>query len=221
MGAWNELLAGKVFKKQYTEPPAHRLVQILEETFKERPLLLWDLCCGAGRHTVMFAKAGHKAYASDLSETGIRLTNEWLARERLSAEVERADMTQCPWPEVKFHGVLSWDALHHNTRANMQKAIDMVRGHLVPKGVFMLTLKSRKAESYGKGKKIEPNTYIVPDGVEKGIAHHYLDEKEIREMFADWRILYLVENVMRYSEKSDEVMSPFHYSKWNVLVQKI
>jgi len=221
MGAWNELLAGKVFKKQFTDPPAHRLVQILEETFKERPLRLWDLCCGAGRHTVMFAEAGHKAYASDLSETGIKLTKEWLVREGLSAEVKRADMTQCPWPEVEFHGVISWDALHHNTKANMQKAIDMVHSQMVQKGLLMLTLKSRKAEGYGKGEKVEPHTFITPDGLEKGVVHHYLDEKELRDMFTDWKLLYLVENVMNYAEESEDVANPFHYTKWNVLVQKI
>ena len=158
MPDWNELFTNEKNIKKIPESVVYRFALSMEDLIEERPLRIWDLCCGAGRHTVALARMGYKVYASDNSANALFLTHKWLEEMGLHAVFEESDMTVCPWPEVTFHGVVSWDALHHNTLDGIKKAIDEVHEYLVPGGLFLGTLKSTKSDSYGLGKQIEPDT---------------------------------------------------------------
>jgi len=140
----------------------------------------------------------------------------------LKAKLALADMTVCPWPEVRFHGVISWVSLYHNTLSNIRKTIDMIHQQLVPGGLFMGTLKSTKADSYGSGQEIEPNTFIPDEGKEIGIIHHFSDEAEIRELFKEWELISLAEQVITYVERGENFpeYNPFPYTNWGILARK-
>jgi len=222
MTTWNELFLDEENRSKAPESEIYKFVALLEKSFSERPLRLWDLCCGAGRHTVLMAQLGHKVYASDNAPNAIELIQRWLAEMNLKAEVDLADMTVCPWSEITFHGVVSWNAIYHNTLDNIQKAIDVIYRRLVPGGLFMGTLKSTKADSYGSGEEIEPNTFVPDSGKEKGILHHYFDEVSIRNLFKAWELLISAEQVITYVERGDDFLeyNPFPYTIWSILARK-
>jgi hypothetical protein len=62
---------------------------------------------------------------------------------------------------------------------------------------------SKRTYSYGKGVEVEESTFVEQDGVERGILHHFTDEKELKELFKDFMISNLelrervVENKLR------------------------
>jgi ubiquinone/menaquinone biosynthesis C-methylase UbiE len=170
MPSWNELFLREENVTRVPEREIYRFVSVLERCFSGRPLRIWDLCCGAGRHTVAMARSGHDTYASDAAPNGIARTREWLSELDLSARTSVCDMTRCPWPDVMFHGALSWDALHHNTLASTERAITGVHRQLIPGGLFLATLKSTRADSCGRGQEIEPNTFVQGSGMEAGVA---------------------------------------------------
>jgi cyclopropane fatty-acyl-phospholipid synthase-like methyltransferase len=222
MSTWNELFLDEKNRPKAPESEIYKFVVLSEKLFAERPLRLWDLCCGAGRHTVLMAQLGHKVYASDNALNAIDLTKKWLAEMNLASEVELADMTVCPWQEITFHGVVSWNALYHNTLENIRKAMDVVYSQLVPGGLFMGTFKSTKADSYGSGEEIESNTFIADDGLEKGVVHHFFDEAGIRNLFKKWELISLAEQVITYKERGDNFLeyNPFPYTIWGMLARK-
>lgn len=222
MATWNELFTNEKHREMIPEPEVYKFVVSLEKLFSERPLRLWDVCCGAGRHTVLMARLGHEVYASDNAPNAIDLIREWLAEINLQAKVELADMTICPWPEVTFHGVISWNALYHNTLDNIHKAIDEIYSRLVPGGLFMGTFKSTKADLYGRGQEIEPDTFILDRGSEKGVLHHYFDEAGIRNLFKEWELISLAEQIITYIERGDNFLdyNPFPYTAWGILARK-
>jgi len=37
-----------------------------------------------------------------------------------------ATWNECPWPDAAFHGVVSWDSLHHNTLEDILTALHVV-----------------------------------------------------------------------------------------------
>lgn len=222
MADWNELFLDKKNINSVPQQEVYKFIQKLEGIFTERPLSIWDFCCGAGRHTVFIAKMGHRAYGSDISENGIRHTRKWLDNEGLKAELGISDMTEFPWDVLKFHGAICWDALHHNKIANILKAVNVIYDSLVVGGMFMLSLLSTKGGAYGKGEEIEKNTFIRDDSEEAGVPHHYFDEEEIRHLFRKWKIIYLVEQVSNYVEIEPNYheTNPFPYTKWGVIVKK-
>jgi SAM-dependent methyltransferase len=222
MPTWDEIFGRGERIAEWPEGSVQRFISLLEGSFSERPLVVWDLCCGAGRHTAAIAGRGHKAFASDGSPNGVGLLKERLSAMGLDAEAAVADMTECPWADVRFHGALVWDALHHNVVSRIREAVGMVRDHLVPGGLFLVTLKSTKADSFGAGREIEPATFIQDSGLESGVPHHYFDEQEVRELFSDWELSVLVERVCAYKERGRDFLTtnPFDYTTWCVLAQK-
>jgi len=222
MPTWNELFLGQANIDEASEAEIYKFVSLLEKLFSERPLHLWDLCCGAGRHTVLMASMGHRVYASDNAPNAIDLTCKWLAKLHLRAEVELADMIDCPWQDISFHGVVSWNAVHHNTLDNIQKAIDTIYRQLIPGGLFVASVMSTKADGYSKGQEIEPQTFVQDDGFEAGVPHHYFDEASLRALLAKWELLSLAEQVVTYVERGENFLeyNPFDYTKWLILARK-
>ncbi len=221
MPTWDELWKQERFIKKGPASEVYNFFQLLESDFEERPLRFWDLCCGAGRHTLLAAKVGMDTYATDNAARAIEITKNRLEANGLEGRVELADMTECPWPDVRFHGVLAWGAIHHNTLDNIKKTVANVHEHMIPGGYFMLNLISTKANSYGQGREIEPGTYLREDEVEGGIPHHYFDEEGVRELFANWKIEILAENIVKYLEKSNNFSdsNPFSWTNWSLLAK--
>jgi SAM-dependent methyltransferase len=222
MATWNQLFAEGRGIACYPEREVQEFVSLLERTFSERPLRVWDLCCGAGRHTVAIARRGHEVYASDAAPSGIELTGQRLSEAGLSARTAVADMTEWPWSDETFHGVLTWDAIHHNTLENILSALDLAHERLVDGGLLMVTMKSTRADSFGTGEEIEPGTFVSDSGWEAGVPHHYFDEKGIRVALKQWELLSLVEMRCEYAERPVDhwETNPFRYTAWGVLARK-
>lgn len=180
MATWNELFLDEKFIAALPQPEVYRFVKVLEASFPERPLSIWDFCCGAGRHTVLLSRMGHNAYGSDISENGINHTRKWLESKGLKATLKVSDMTDSLFAGMNFHGALSWDALHHNTIDNINKAVENVYESLREGGMFMVSLLSTRSEKKGlRGKEIEKNTFVMENGSEAGVPHHYFDGQGI------------------------------------------
>ena len=222
MATWNELFLDEKFIAALPQPEVFKFVKVLEGIFPDRPLSIWDFCCGAGRHTVLISQMGHNVYGSDISENGINHTQKWLKSNGLMANLKVADMIDTPFTGLNFHGALSWDALHHNTINNINKAVDNVYESLCEGGMFMASLLNTKSGRVDlRGKEIEKNTFVRQDGPEAGVPHHYFDEQGISDLFKKWKIVSMAEIVVTYIEENINYLSnPFPYTKWNVIVQK-
>lgn len=86
----------------------------------------------------------------------------------------------------------------------------------------MISLLSTKSGKKGlRGKEIENNTFVMENGSEAGVPHHYFDEQGIRELFRKWEIVSLADIDVTYIEEKIHYLSnPFPYTKWNVIVKK-
>ena len=222
MPSWDELFKKKENILDFPQTEVLKFVKRLESTFRKRPLLIWDLCCGAGRNSIAIAEIGHAVYSSDVSPTGVNHLKALLKTKRYHCETAVCDMTINPWIKTDFDGIFCWDALHHNTIRNIKATVEMVHDSLSNNGLFMASLLSTKSDQNNKEMQIEPNTFVEDQGFESGVPHHYFDEEEIIALFQDWKICILAEVTVNYLEAEDEFYknNPFPYTKWNVLVTK-
>lgn len=206
----------------YPQTEVLKFVERLESTFNVHPLKIWDHCCGTGRNSIAMAKMGHNVYSSDISQTGTTHLESLVSEKELSCETANCDMTMNPWQIQDFHGVVCWDAIHHNTISKIQRTVDTIYSSLTDGGLFMTSLLSVNSGHHSKGEQIEPNTFINNEGMEAGVPHHYFDEAEIRDLFKHWEFCILSEIVVTYIETEFEFYknNPFPYTKWNVLARK-
>lgn len=215
MASWNELFADEKYRELIPETAVYRFCSMVEGAFEERPLKFWDLGCGTGRHTAALARLGHDVYATDAAPRAVDLTKQRLTELDLSADVRLADMTERPPQPSHFHGVVSWNVLHHNRIAAIREAV-------ITGGMLIVTLKSDKADFAGQGTEIEPGTFIHDVGDESGVSHHYFNEAGIRELFVGWEFMVLAEQVIFHLERPDRFweFTPFPFTNWGVVVIK-
>lgn len=224
MANWNELFYNTENCLKAPETEIYKFINLLKRNFNTSKLKVWDLGCGAGRHTVAMSLLGNTVYASDNSEKAISLTTEWLEKLNLCANIKKSEMNIFPFDNETFHGVISWDVLQHNTLEKIKETINIIWTHLVPGGMLLATIKSDKADLYGQGTEIEHNTFVLDTGKEAGVPHHYFNETELRELFDQnmWHIKVMAEQIVDNVEKPDEFWkyTPFRNTTWCVLMQK-
>jgi cyclopropane fatty-acyl-phospholipid synthase-like methyltransferase len=185
---WDELFKKK--QNRWEEP--HELVISFAAELKTRGVRrVLDLGCGAGRHVVYLAREGFDVCGTDVSPRGLKYTRAWLDREGLRADLQLSDMTVIPYPDNYFDAMISTYVIHHNTVDNIRRCVAEIHRTLVIGGRGLLTVQGKHGSRYGKGKQVEPDTFVHNSGPEAGVPHHFFDEQELRELLATFATVEL------------------------------
>jgi len=210
MTEWDEILKREEFRPEEAHKAVVNLVSFLKARNVQKIL---DLGCGAGRHLVFLAKKGFEVYGTDISEVGLDQTRRRLREERLEAELKRSDMTVIPYPDSFFDAVISIWVIYHNTLEAMRKTISEIHRVLNEGGLVFLTFQSKRSHKFGKGKETEKDTFVLEEGLEKGVLHHFSERNEVKELLKKFRILDL--RLDEFIGKGGELNS-----HWEVLAEK-
>ena len=210
MPIWDELFKREEFRWREAHERVVEFAQLLRERSSWRIL---DLGCGTGRHLVYLAKEGFEPFGIDISPTGLEYARQWLEQEGLQAELKQSDMTEVPYPDGFFDGAISIHVIYHGTLEQMRKAIGEIHRTLKPGGLALLTFQSKRSYRYGRGREIEPNTFIPDIGEDRDVPHHYSDREELEKVLQAFTILEieLLEKLYESGHRS---------SHWEVLVEK-
>lgn len=213
MPEWNDLF--KEERYRWEEP--HDLVIVFVAELKRRGARrVLDLGCGAGRHVVYLAREGFDVCGTDVSPRGLDYTRAWLKRVGLHADLQLSDMTVIPYPDGYFDGMVSTYVIHHNTMDNIRRCVAEMYRTLAEGGRALLTVQSQHGYRCGKGKPLEPDTFLTRSGADAGVPHHFFSEAGLRDVFAQFTIVELS------PIEWDEIKGPRHYrhSHWALVVQK-
>ena len=182
-------------KRPSGECRPHQDAEFLDRFFREHAVSkILDLGCGDGRHLVYFAKRGYRMYGLDIAPTGIQLSEEWLSREGLSAELVTSDMTDIPWPDSLFDATICVQVINHHRIREIRQTIQEVYRTLRPGGHLFLTVSTTqpvRSAADSEIEEVEPNTYVWAEGHERGVPHHYFDMDELQKEFRVFRMLDL------------------------------
>lgn len=178
---WNEIFKDKglVFTTPHEKMPA--LAQLLQARAAQRVL---DLGCGSGRHVLYFAQQGFTVYGLDSAPEGIRLTQQALASQNLSAELTLQDIYEpLPYATASIDAIISTQVIHHATIVRIRGLIQELWRVLRFQGVLYITVAMQKNQGT-RFQEIEPNTYIPLDGREAGLPHYYFTPQTLGREFA-------------------------------------
>lgn len=197
---WNKIFKqyGKVFTKTQEDLP--KIVKIFKKHNIKRVL---DLGCGSGRHIIYLAKKGLQVYGIDIAEEGMKITKEWLKKEKLRANLKIGSIyKKLPYQDNFFDAVISTHTIHHAKIKNIRKSVKEIERILRPKGLIFITVRKRKfkkfwpkytiIEKYGKQKTgykvIGSRMYAPIGGGEKGLIHYLFNKELIRKEFKNFKI---------------------------------
>lgn len=81
----------------------------------------------------------------------------------------------------------------------------------------MCTFISRESSEYRRGEEIEPHTFVPSEGIEAGVAHHFVDEEEVRLLMQRFKVTKV------YHMKHDglvDVGTPYVSAHWVFVGEK-
>ncbi|MBZ9569409.1 class I SAM-dependent methyltransferase [Patescibacteria group bacterium] len=192
MKQWNKIFKkhGRVFLKPQKDIP--KIVKLFKKKGVKKVL---DLGCGSGRHIVYLAKHGFEVYGIDIAPKGIRITQSWLKKEKLSSNLKVNNIyKKLPYPNNFFDALISTQALHHNKIRNIRKLIKEIERILKPKGFIFITVSKKGSikeipkEKLWKIKFIAPRTFVPLSHEEKGLIHYWFNKKLLRKEFNNFKI---------------------------------
>jgi len=208
---------------------------------KRKPRRILDAGCGNGRHVIFFAEQGFDVYGIDISKEAIEIANAWLAKKGLKAKLKAGDIEKLPFEDEYFDVVISYGVLDHIPFSKAKKAIEEIKRVCLTNGYIYITLRSTEDSEYGRGEKVDHNTFVLQKGYEKGIIQHFFDLEEIKELFSDLKIfdieiheqrfpdIFTVDKAFLQSSKGErkfiELSKPvslnLKYSRWHIAAEKV
>ncbi|MFW6437459.1 MAG: class I SAM-dependent methyltransferase [Armatimonadota bacterium] len=215
--SWDDLFADPRF---HWEEPDIAVVDVAER-WRERGLtVVHDLGCGAGRHMAFLQSDGFRVVGSDLSPRGLAVCAAQLEASELPHAVTLADMSSLPFADDVFDATISINVLNHGDRAHLQRAAGEIYRTLLPGGEVLLTVLNTWDWRFGSGVEAEPNSWVLGEGPEAGILHHFFDEPDLRDWLGGFEILQLerVREVLQLSTAPGD--RPVHRDAWKVLARR-
>ncbi|MEI7424976.1 MAG: class I SAM-dependent methyltransferase [Candidatus Staskawiczbacteria bacterium] len=207
MKQWNEIFKekGRVFLEPQEDIP--KIVKLFKKKGIKKVL---DLGCGSGRHTVYLAKNGFDVYGIDISPIGIKLTKDWLKKEKVQATLKLGPIyKKLPYKDNFFDAIVSTSTINHAKIEDIRKLIRDIQRILKTGGLIFMTvmqktrlrnwhINSIKTEiSHDKDgsilkvdyKVIGPRIYVPLQGGEKGLVHYIFNKTIVRKEFKNFKIL--------------------------------
>jgi len=182
---WNQILREKQYSQEEPDELVVSFVALLKEKNKKARVL--DLGCGAGRNLMYTANQGFEAHGVELSKTGLNVTKERLRKRNLEAYILKGDMNLLPYIDSCFDVVICLFTIYHQKLKGILATISEVHRILRKGGVFVANFQSKRSHMYGKGVKVEKDTFIRQNGPEKGVIHYFMDKEEIVKLLKDFK----------------------------------
>lgn len=151
------------------DPAVEALVPLLQERRFERVL---DVGCGLGRHANYLATRGSTCFGIDASEAGLEYARTQAKAASLRVEYRAAPFYELPFGDGTFDAIVAWNVIYHGDRDLAQRAIDEFRRVLVPGGLYLGTMLSKRNRDYGVGREIRPDTFVVDDATDDKVHPH-------------------------------------------------
>ena len=215
---WENLHSKERFQPKYPSEHVVRFIftQFPRERAKRRQLKILDLGCGAGANTVFLTKEGFQVWATDISKNGLKVTKKRLKDNKLRATLKIATMENQPFSDNFFDGVISHGVFYYNDREGFQKAVLEMYRILKKRGKAFVFTRSTDDYRFGKGKKIDRNTFIlnIEDTNEKGMVNHFLDREDINRIFSKFKEIIVEKTETTFSNLKKK------NSDWIIVVKK-
>lgn len=178
-----------------------------------------DLGCGLGRHSILFGKNGYEVYCFDISENAIQRTEDWAKKENLKLNYKVGDMLNLPYENETMDCILCRNVISHSDTNGVKKIISELNRVLKKDGECYLTLGSKDTYGYKQidWPLIDENTRLrMEKGPEYKVPHFYADYNLIQELFSEFKIININQNI-DYYENDNKLYKSYHY---HVLIKK-
>ncbi len=164
----------KIYSENETTFGAGKPERVVSDIIKYRSSgTVLELGAGEGRNSLFLAEQGFKVTAQDISEVGIDKISKLATERGLNVQAEVKDIHTLNL-ERNFDVLICTFVLHHLPRTEALKLIKQIQEHTNPEGLNAITTFTENGDFY----RNNPDT-----------KNFYPKEGELRELYAEWKIL--------------------------------
>ena len=136
---------------------------------------------GYGRNSIVFSNMGYKVVGVEISDYACILARKFDPKTKFI----NASVLNFPLLEGYFDGIFCFNILHLFLKKERIKFLENCYNQLKNKGLSFFTLFSEKESSFGKGDKIEENTFES----KPGRPTHYFSKKDLLTHFKNFSVI--------------------------------
>lgn len=136
---------------------------------------------GYGRNAHFFEKNGLSVEGIEISDQAIKIARN----NGLTFPIYEGNVLDMPFNDKKYGGIYCFNVLHLFTKEDRINFIDKCDKQLNPGGIIFFTAFSENESSYGRGKKVEENTFES----KPGRPVHYFTDEDLRSHFSRFSVL--------------------------------
>jgi len=138
----------------------------------------------------------------DISDYAVQYLKTWAAKENLLINAEVSDMLSLHYSNKSFDCIFAYHVISHTDLIGMKKTIAEIERVLKPNGEVFLSFCSKESTEFieNSSNKLDKNTLISRDELEKGIPHFYADLNDIKELLANFKIELIKHTEYFYSD---------------------
>lgn len=157
-----------------------------ESLYRKKAL---DFGCGVGRNLLFMNKLGLESYGIEISKQAVERANNKLFKEGYEARAQVYDGKKIPFDDDFFDFIISFGVLDHILFSEAKELMEELKRVLKDDGQMLLVIHSYFDSHFGRGEKIDENTFIINFGkVEIGLPQHYFTEKEVKEVIKGFEL---------------------------------
>jgi trans-aconitate 2-methyltransferase len=135
---------------------------------------------GYGRHTDFFAESGYEVTGVEVSEEALRL-----ARRHPAVTYHLGSALEFAYELASQDAVYCFNVLHLFRAPDRARFLDKIRAALKDGGVAFFVVFSEEEPQYGRGHKVEPNTFES----KPGRPVHFFTDQDLRESFRAFDVI--------------------------------
>jgi SAM-dependent methyltransferase len=136
---------------------------------------------GYGRHTKFFSKNNYEVTGIEISETAVNIAKEFDSKSKCIL----GSVLDMPFTNEHYDAIFCYNVLHLFLKNQRKLFTDKCYNQLKDKGVAFFTVFSDQEESFGKGAKIEENTFES----KRYRPTHYYTEPDLLEQLKNFSVI--------------------------------
>lgn len=160
-----------MFKPKQGKQTQQEVKEVLRQLNQPKKLKILDLCCGEGRHSVLFAKRGHQVSGLDLTNDFLTTAKQNAKKMKLNIDFVRGDMkkTSTYFLKNNFDLVVSlYNSFgFFDRKSDDLKTLKEVHQVLKPGGIFIINtingdgVLHRIQKPISNGHEISPDLFLI------------------------------------------------------------